>query len=279
MTDQHWQFERDGQKVGPLRLEEIQQLARIGTIRPDTVLLHDNGSQVPARDLLTFDMGMAKDDAGVGRGNAVALATVSDAIPPLPPPPPPPPYRPEPTATSTTIASPVAPPPPWDPVVVARLGILFTPHWAAIMATINGTRLGLFTPRWRPLSVVTVALVLDVLFCFLVCPLYLVHLAFYLGSLVLLWRYDLQPQVTPFAQQGQKGKGWEHWLAPVMLALPLLVVVAFAFVVIPLKIASPPAVSSDLSFELPHPTDAKPSADEFPFWGKLYPRNSLAVWS
>ena len=55
MNEQNWHYECAGKKVGPFRTADLQRLVGTGLIQPDTVLVHDNGSRVPASDMLDFD--------------------------------------------------------------------------------------------------------------------------------------------------------------------------------------------------------------------------------
>ena len=55
MNEQNWHYECAGKKVGPFRTADLQRLAGTDLIQPDTVLVHDNGSRVPASDMLDFD--------------------------------------------------------------------------------------------------------------------------------------------------------------------------------------------------------------------------------
>lgn len=91
----HWHYEHEGQQVGPFQLEELQQLAKVGMIHPDTVLLHENGSRIPASDLLNFDV-----------GKSVPSPHVEDAVPTTQPV--------EGPASRSPIAYPAMPPPPPD---------------------------------------------------------------------------------------------------------------------------------------------------------------------
>jgi hypothetical protein len=70
---------------------------------------------------------------------------------------------------------------PWNPVVIAWLGLLFSPVWSGTMAALNGHRLGLRLPLWRPLGIGVGALLLSFGQSF-VLGWYVLDLVLYLGA-------------------------------------------------------------------------------------------------
>jgi hypothetical protein len=120
----------------------------------------------------------------------------------------------------------------WNPVAIACLGLLFSPVWAGIMTAMNGRRLGLRLPAWRPIAIAMGAPLL-----FLVCDTwlgsYLVNALLYLSALGLLWGVDLAWQVSAYRQLVAWSRPTGGWLIPALAGTPLAVVVVLVFVVSP----------------------------------------------
>ena len=148
------------------------------------------------------------------------FASASPAPPSIPPPPPPPP-----PAAAPPVARPA-----WNPRSIAWLGLLFSPIWTGIMATINARRLRSTLPIWRPLAIGVGATALD----FLPFDSYIFDMVLYLGAIGLIWFLDLAPQV-PMFERGQAENGRQAgWIVPGLLGSPITLLVFFMFVVAPL---------------------------------------------
>lgn len=91
MTDQHWHYERDGQKVGPFRLQDLQQLVKAGLIKPDTPLSNQNGDRMSAEERLDFKDPDLRMQATPCRADSSTQYIPPGSVAPPPPPPPPPP--------------------------------------------------------------------------------------------------------------------------------------------------------------------------------------------
>ena len=115
---------------------------------------------------------------------------------------------------------------PWNPILIAWLGILFTPMWAGVMAAINGKRLQSSVSPWLPLGIG---------FGFLVIASFiesdLLSWGLYVGAVIALWIVVLYDQscrfekwvVAPNAVTGS-------WVWPSVAGVPLaLLVIVAAF--------------------------------------------------
>jgi len=144
-----------------------------------------------------------------------------------------------PAAQPTVVAAPPQPftphlPQPWNPLLIAWLGVLFSPPWAGVMAALNGKRLHVTLPWWMPLTIgfgslaaaFAVSLVVDF---------YIVDVALYLGALGLLWHHVLRHQLPSFTayQSDQHGAGG-RWAWPAVAGSPIALLVVFKFMIAPL---------------------------------------------
>ena len=132
----------------------------------------------------------------------------------------------------------VIPSRPWNPALICWLGVLFSPVWAGIMAAMNGRRLGMNTPSWRPIALGLGSVVADIGISF-VYESYLVSAVLYLGALGLIWGLDLNPQAAVYRQRMQVETAGGGWLVPSLVGVPLALLVLFAFVVYPLMPLEP----------------------------------------
>src|SRR5205823_6630242 len=123
-------------------------------------------------------------------------------------PPPPPPLAPE--------AVPLVKPKTWNPRTIAWLGLLFSPVWMGIMATINGRRLGIGLPLWRPLLIGIGAPLFDWLVEAVLVDSLIVHVGLYLGSLWSIWYLDLGPQAVALGKQDVDAGQRAGWLIPTL---------------------------------------------------------------
>jgi hypothetical protein len=121
----------------------------------------------------------------------------------------------------------------WNPVVIAWLGLIFSPVWAGIMAALNGRRLGLSLPVWRPITIGVGSLLLA-LASGAVVDSYWVDALLYLGALGLIWLLDLRPQAKAYLLHLEQPRKAAGWVVPVQAGLPAAAMVFFAFVVAPL---------------------------------------------
>lgn len=220
MTDQHWHYERGTERVGPFRLQDLQQLAHVGLIHPDTPLLHPDGSRIPARALLAL--------AAEEQTQVVVAEVVQAPDPSLvwnsPPPPPPPPPVPAYQGTSLVAIPPYLSPPkpklPWNPRAIGWLGLAFSPIWAGIMAALNSRRLHTGLPLWRPIAIGIGATILDMLVSAMFGDLFLIDLILYAGALGLIWHLDLKPQVPLFETQQAEPRRSARWFLPSLAGCP-----------------------------------------------------------
>jgi hypothetical protein len=114
----------------------------------------------------------------------------------------------------------------WHPVAVALLGILFSPLWAAVMAALNGERLGLKTPLLRPIGIAAGAFAADLILHRFSASGW-ISFALYFGSLLAIWSSDLAEQWEPYRSTRQTGAKSAAWGFPVLAGF-ILVGVCFA---------------------------------------------------
>lgn len=112
----------------------------------------------------------------------------------------------------------------WDPLHVALLGIVFTPAWTGAVAAINGHRLGLEL-LWRPVVIGSLATLLSFML-----PAIL-SLLVYSGSLFLIWRLDLRPQLAVHSKSGSAPD--KKLLVPCLVGTPLALLAFMGLVVFP----------------------------------------------
>ena len=137
-----WYFARDGVRLGPYSIEHLRSLLATG-------------------ELAASDMVWRKGDA-----KWVRVEDVAELVPPPPPSlreavraqepsplPQSPLLAPPDPVENRPVQSPTAVSRPWNPVVIAYLGLIFTPMWSGVMAALNGSRLGSACPAWRPLLI------------------------------------------------------------------------------------------------------------------------------
>lgn len=223
MSQSLWHYDRDGQHVGPFLREELQQLAQSGLVRPDTTLIGQDGNRVPAGEVLSF---ATASQPPVARPVAAQVVKETDAYE-VPPPPPPPPL---PTRTVFQVQRVQ----PWNPRLIGWLGLIFSPVWAGVMASINGRRLQTGSPVWRPIAIGVGSLLLDIFISIAFVDSYLLDLVLYLGGLWLIWGYDLQPQIALFDQQGRKqSDNALQWMVPSLAGAPIALLVFLNFIVTP----------------------------------------------
>ena len=114
----------------------------------------------------------------------------------------------------------------WHPVILALLGIPFSPLWAAVMAAVNGERLGLKTPLLRPVGIAAGAFAADLILHRFSAPGW-TSFALYFGSLLAVWSTDLGEQWDPYRSARQSGAKSAAWGFPVLAGF-VLVGVCFA---------------------------------------------------
>lgn len=122
---------------------------------------------------------------------------------------------------------------PWNPQTIAWLGLLFSPIWTGIMASLNGRRLGLSLPLWRPIAIGLGATLLDAFIELALFESWFFSLLLYCGALGIIWYVDLRPQVEAYGRR-QTTKSQANWLIPVLAGSPAALVVFLAFIVWPL---------------------------------------------
>ena len=128
--------------------------------------------------------------------------------------------------------SPSATKPPWNPITIAWLGLVLSPVWSGIMAALNGRRLRLDLPWWRPISIGVGSLILALLNGAW-RDWYLLDLALYLGAVGLIGYLDLLPQQVAYQQFIGQGKPAAGWVFPSLAGSPLVVLVILTFVIAP----------------------------------------------
>lgn len=190
-----WWISNSGKVLGPVDHDEVRRKIRERHLSPDAyVCLAGTENWRRLSEIPEF------------------LHEFGDAAPPPPPP----------------DAGPAHPPKQkpserygWDPLAIAFLGLLFTPIWSGIMAAINGRRLGLDQPIWRPLSIGIGSQVLFIAADWVgVDPgIFWSELLFTIVPLLVLWSVDLDPQHAEHERQGEAPP--KRWIIPVLAGSPL----------------------------------------------------------
>lgn len=126
----------------------------------------------------------------------------------------------------------------WNPTVLAWLGLVFSPLWVGVMASINGYRLGLTAPWWRPVLLVVSATLLDFLIG-LGYESYLLSLCLFVGAVFLVWLTDLRTQAKEYDLHVNTNLARAGWVLPVLCGLPLAALSLYAFVIEPLTPLTP----------------------------------------
>ena len=111
------------------------------------------------------------------------------------------------------------------------MGIAFTPMWSGVLAATNAYHLGL-NMLWRPVVVG----VLAVLLCLLL-P-WILSIIVYAGALILIWRFDLQPQFATIASQASSSN--RDLLIPCLAGAPLALFAFVGLLVLPFADSSEP---------------------------------------
>jgi hypothetical protein len=267
-------YERDGRQVGPFSYGEIAALVAQGVLDPKTVVLGSDGRWMRAGDVRAME---------------------PDASPPESPPPLPwsspasPPPHPWPNlelASPLPPSFPREPAGPWNPLFIAGSGVVFSPIWCGIMAAVNGRRLGLKQPAWRPICIAVGALAINVILAIVLGDTLLLDAAIYVLALTAIWGSDLREQSEAYdARPAEANRG--DWLVPVLAGCPAALAVFVNFVVAPLVVAFLPALppAPAASGVLPDATDdhggwkppqARPPALTAP--GPSDPANKVGIW-
>ena len=202
MTDRTYSLEHDGHTVGPLTAREVDKLVCDNLLKPDHTIVRSDGTRMSAGEVCSS--AVEKDDT---------------------PPPLPSPHLVEPTA--------------WNPVVIAWLGLAFSPIWSAIMAAVNARRLGTSLPVWRPILAVVGLLLLDVAVSCLLFESVLLSFLLFLGAAWLTWRMGLRAQLPAYEVRSTSNRDGPGWLVPAIAGVPCAVVVFLVFIVSPLIPSEP----------------------------------------
>ena len=190
-----WWISNSGKLEGPVDQDEVRRRIRERMLSPDAyACLAGTEDWRRLSEILQF------------------LQEFGDAPPPPPPP----------------DAGPAHPPPyeaakryGWNPLAIAFLGLLFTPIWSGIMAAINGRRLGLDQPIWRPLAI---GIGSQIICITIACAgfetgFFWGELIFTIAPLLALWSLDLDPQHAEYERQADPPLN--NWLIPALAGSPL----------------------------------------------------------
>lgn len=120
----------------------------------------------------------------------------------------------------------------WNPMLIACLGVLFTPIWSGVMAAVNGKRLQSGVSPWLPLGIGFGYLVADYGSGMLGSP--LVFWVIYFAALLALWLTVLRPQSGLFEQWAKKpGTRSGSWVWPSVAGTPLAVLMILGLLLTP----------------------------------------------
>lgn len=93
MSGNDWYYERDGQRVGPFRPEELGRMVSAGILPADTRIHGPDNGRLAAGQLMALGF-LPRDPQGASVAEQMPVdstATDTEDVPPQPPPPPPPP--------------------------------------------------------------------------------------------------------------------------------------------------------------------------------------------
>lgn len=121
----------------------------------------------------------------------------------------------------------------WNPTAIFWCGFIFSPLWAGIMTAMNGRRLRISAPFWRPIAFGVGSLVLFLLVSSLVDS-YIPGLVLYGGALILIGAGDLIRQQQTWRRFASSVRVQADWIVPILAGLPLSFLTIVVFVVIPL---------------------------------------------